>query len=667
MPKLQTEKELKAYLDRQSELYYNEGEPEISDREFDILMRKYEKMTGSTYDTTTEPPVDTRFTTTEHSFGHLTGRTRKAYDVSEVKEWLEETNPTNQTRLLLITDKYDGNSGTAEFDSKGNLIKFLTRGKDGKGLNLTPIFADRKVPKKVISKMKDRLGFTHPEDTFALKVEMLIGYQDFNLINKTSEDKKYSNPRNLVAGILRSNEAKDLQRFIKFAPLRTDAKIASYKRTDDWSFIQDNFVDVDDLGTISNMEYKLISGTNEELVKEIDKYYQELVNGEREKRPYMIDGLVLEYVEENIREDLGRINDTNKFDIALKFPNMTKPSVIKDIEFYQGKTGRITPVAVFEPVYFNGAKCDHVSLSNYDRFKKLDLHVGSHVIIEYHGDVLSYLIRDDSQPDTPDMKEIPFITTCPKCGEELVTNANETFVSCENPVCPSNVVGRLTNWTTKMGLKGINSATLEKLAETGLVQDIPDLYKLNLEDAKQAGVFRDKGAEVYRKALAMKPEAFDYEVLGSLMFTSLGRGKMKEICKYFSYDELVSMSDTTLREKLSNLAGVGEISANYFLAGRQFNKTILEELPNYITIKNYKDSLQTTTEPMKIVFTGFRDKDLKERLELAGHKVTGKTSSKTNVVIAADPTGSSSSIKLAKEKGIPVMTVDEFKTTYNFD
>ena len=667
MPKLQTEKELKAYLDRQSELYYNEGEPEISDREFDILMRKYEKMTGSTYDTTTEPPVDTRFTTTEHSFGHLTGRTRKAYDVSEVKEWLEETNPTNQTRLLLITDKYDGNSGTAEFDSNGNLIKFLTRGKDGKGLNLTPIFADRKVPKKVISKMKDRLGFTHPEDTFALKVEMLIGYQDFNLINETSGDKKYSNPRNLVAGILRSNEAKDLQRVIKFAPLRTDAKIASYKRTDDWSFIQDNFVDVKELGTISNMEYKLISGTNEELVKEIDKYYQELVNGEREKRPYMIDGLVLEYVEENIREDLGRINDTNKFDIALKFPNMTKPSVIKDIEFYQGKTGRITPVAVFEPVYFNGAKCDHVSLSNYDRFKKLDLHVGSHVIIEYHGDVLSYLIRDESKPDTPDMKEIPFITTCPKCGEELVINANETFVSCENPVCPSNVVGRLTNWTTKMGLKGINSATLEKLAETGLVQDIPDLYKLNLEDAKQAGVFRDKGAEVYRKALAMKPEAFDYEVLGSLMFTSLGRGKMKEICKYFSYDELVSMTDTTLREKLSNLAGVGEISANYFLAGRQFNKTILEELPNYITIKTYKDSLQTTTEPMKIVFTGFRDKDLKERLELAGHKVTGKTSSKTNVVIAADPTGNSSSIKLAKEKGIPVMTVDEFKTTYNFD
>ena len=127
------------------------------------------------------------------------------------------------------------------------------------------------------------------------------------------------------------------------------------------------------------------------------------------------------------------------------------------------------------------------------------------------------------------------------------------------------------------------------------------------------------------------------------------------------------MSDKKKKKKLSNLAGVGEISANYFLAGRQFNKTILEELPNYITIKTYKDSLQTTTEPMKIVFTGFRDKDLKERLELAGHKVTGKTSSKTNVVIAADPTGSSSSIKLAKEKGIPVMTVDEFKTTYNFD
>ena len=134
-----TTPELKAYLDKQSNLYYNEGESEISDREFDELMKEYERRTGGAYDTTTAPPKDDRYATTGHSFGHLVGRTRKAYNIDEVAEWLAETNPTNEPIMILVTDKYDGNSGVAEFDSKGNLIKFLTRGKDGKGLDLTQI------------------------------------------------------------------------------------------------------------------------------------------------------------------------------------------------------------------------------------------------------------------------------------------------------------------------------------------------------------------------------------------------------------------------------------------------------------------------------------------------------------------------------------------------
>ena len=661
-----TLKQLKVYLDRQSALYYNEGESEIPDSEFDRLMREYEKRSGKTYDTTTAPPTDARYATTEHNFGHLTGRTRKAYSIAEVLDWLRETNPENETVQLLVTDKYDGNSGTAEFDSKGNLTQFLTRGKDGKGLDLTSVFKSRKLPKPVLTAMKEKLKFTHPEDTFALKVEMLVNYDDFNAINETSGEKTYSNPRNLVAGILRSSNAQDLQEFIRFAPLRTDAVLTRYPRTDDWSFIQDYLVDCDDLLTIPKMNYQVLTGTNEEILVELQIYYNKLINGEREKRPYMIDGLVLEYLSTTKRTELGRVNDTNKFDIALKFPNMTSSSTITGIEFYQGKTGRITPVATFEPVYFNGAKCDHVSLSNYDRFRKLALAVGSKVIIEYHGDVLSYLIRDESQPDSPDMKPIDFIQTCPSCQSPLSVNSTGTFVICENPVCPANVVGRLVNWTEKMGLKGINSATLEKLADSGLVKTIPDLYTLNLAKAKQAGVFRDKGAEVYKKAIDMKRSAYDYEVLGSLMFTSLGRGKMKEICKVYSYDELLSFSDEQLYTNIANLPGMGELSAKYFVSGRKDNLAILKVLPKFLTITPYKDSIKVADEPMKIVFTGFRDKDLKERLELDGHKVTGKTSSKTDVVIAADPSGTSSSIKLAKENGIPVLTLSEFKSTYGY-
>ena len=661
-----TTEELKAFLDRQSDLYYNEGEPEISDREFDALMRQYEILSGETYDTTTAPPVDPRYATTEHNFGHLTGRTRKAYNLAEVDEWLAETNPTNQSIMLLVTDKYDGNSGVAEFDFKGNLVKFLTRGKDGKGLDLTSIFASRKLSKKILDKMKEKLGFTHPDNTFALKVEMVADYATFDAINQMyAREKPYSNPRNLVAGILRSGEAVDWQDRIDWAPLRTDASIANYDRVTDWSFIQEYLVHNSDLGTISEMKYEVLTGTNEEILAALETYYTEMIESGRETREYMTDGLVLEYIDAKTRESLGRVGDINKFDIALKFPNLTEESEIVDIEFYQGKTGRITPVAVFKPVYFNGAKCDHVSLSNYTRFKELNLAVGSKVIIEYHGDVLSYLVRA-GKPEDDVNKPIPFIDECPTCGEDLFLNSTETFVSCENPLCPGNVVGRLVNYTEKMGLKGINYAVLDRLSTANLVTKPEDLYTLNLTEAISQGIFQEKGAKVFSTALDMNKTPFDYEVLGSLMFTSLGRTKMKEICKVYSYNDILNMTDLELQANIAELPGFNTVTANYFVEGRKKNLSTLQALPNHLTIKPYKDSLKVAANAMKVVFTGFRDKDLKDRLELDGHKVTGKTSSKTTVVIAADPTSTSSSVKIAREHGIPVLTVAEFKAKYNY-
>ena len=193
-----------------------------------------------------------------------------------------------------------------------------------------------------------------------------------------------------------------------------------------------------------------------------------------------------------------------------------------------------------------------------------------------------------------------------------------------------------------------------------------DLYTLNLTEAISQGIFQEKGAKVFTTALDMNKNPFDYEVLGALMFTALGRTKMKEICKVYSYDDLLGMTDLELQAHITELPGFNTVTANYFVEGRKKNLATLQALPKYLAIKPYKDSLKVTASAMKVVFTGFRDKDLKDRLELDGHKVTGKTSSKTTVVIAADPTSTSSSVKIAREHGIPVLTVEEFKTKYNY-
>ena len=656
--------DLKQYLDLQSEKYYNEGESDITDSEFDALMREYEKLVGGSYDTTTQPPTDPRYAVTEHTFGHLTGRTRKAYNMDEVAEWLAETNPTNLSTTILVTDKYDGNSGTAVFNPDGTLASFLTRGKDGKGLDLTSIFKDRKLPDPALTAYKGLTG-TGINDQLALKVEMVMSWDNYQLASAVAE-KPYSNPRNMVAGIVRSLKAAERASLVEWAPLRTDTTNGTYSRDEDWEFIQNNLVRKDSLGTISTMTARHFTGTNEELLSQLSAYYDSLVQGGRDQRPFMIDGLVIEYTDPDRRALLGRVGDTNRFDLALKFPNQVQPSTITDIKFYQGKTGRVTPVAVFEPVCFNGAKCDHVSLSNYSRFLELSLGVGSHVLIEYHGDVLSYLVRDPAHPDDPSIQPIPFIETCPSCKSDLYTNDTETFIFCNNPTCPSNVVGRLVNWCEKMGLKGINEATLEKLNEAGLVNSVVDLYKVTPEEGIAKGVFKEKGAKVFTDALAMNLNSFDYEVLGSLMFQSLGRTKMKEICKVYTYDELLSFTDLELAYHISQIPGMGDLSTQYFVEGRNTYRPIMEELKDILTIKTYKSQMKTAAEPMKVVFTGFRDKDLKDKLELNGHKVTGSTSSKTTVVVAADPSSGSSSIKKAKELNIPVLTVAEFKDKYGY-
>ena len=348
---------------------------------------------------------------------------------------------------------------------------------------------------------------------------------------------------------------------------------------------------------------------------------------------------------------------------------MTAETIVEDIQWYIGKTGRFTPVAKVKPVYFNGAEIVNISLSNIDRFKKLNLYKGCPVIVGYRADVMAYLdVKEhvSSRINGKEYFEIP--THCPKCGSPLELNENGTFLFCSNMDCKCNIVGKIVNWFTKLDIKGIKESTVEKIVdymdEKYNDASILRLYSLTKDDLLSIEGFKEKSADNIIEAVHSKKEIYDYQLFGSLHFKNVGLRTSKDIFSQYEYYEIT-------KEKLMEVEGVSEILAENFINGMEANKKILNEFlsgESHIIIKSYKRTLNTSKVggelPKIIVFTGFRDKELQESIELKGSKVTSSVSKKTEMVLTKDVNGSSSKLKKAREAGIPIITPEEFKNKY---
>ena len=234
--------------------------------------------------------------------------------------------------------------------------------------------------------------------------------------------------------------------------------------------------------------------------------------------------------------------------------------------------------------------------------------------------------------------------------------------------CKCNVVGKIVNWFTKLDIKGIKESTVEKMVdymdEKYNDASILRLYSLTKDDLLSIEGFKEKSADNIIEAIHSKKEIYDYQLFGSLHFKNVGLRTSKDIFSKYEYYEIT-------KEKLMEVEGVSEILAENFINGMEANKKILDEFlsgESHIIIKSYRRTLNTSKVggelPKIIVFTGFRDKELQESIELKGSKVTSSVSKKTELVITKDVNGSSSKLKKAREAGIPIITPEEFKNKY---
>ena len=379
----------------------------------------------------------------------------------------------------------------------------------------------------------------------------------------------------------------------------------------------------------------------------------------------MIDGIVIELIGERYKK-LGWVNSKPKWSCALKFPYMEATSKVTGFDFCLGKSGKITPRVWFEPVVFNGATQQKVSLANYDRFQELKLGIGSDVLVSYRNDCLSYVEKLDTE-NNKTIEPYPFTDKCPLCGGKVEVTDTGAFAYSANESCPGKVVGRVERYLTKLDIKGIKSATLEKLYENGMLTDIHSLYELDYKKVAKIEGLGEKSAEIMKKSISNK-KPYDYELLAGIGVDDLGNTMAKVLCKEYTLDELLKMvTKKNFKSKISDIAGFSDIMATKLYEGLILYSDELARLIKVTNAKNYKD---TVVKPSGATYTfcitgsinGWKNRDeLKNYLEGLGHKVVNSVTSKTDYLINNDTESTSSKNKKAKELGKSIINESQLK------
>lgn len=672
-------KSIEKKLIKASDKYYNTNKLILSDEEYDKLKDYYllnggdeSKIIGA------YPLANNNNLSMNHKYLNLAGTLHKTNVKEEMKEFIRSRikeyclemslDPSLSRELQVSFDlKYDGNSVIGEYKD-GVPVNFLTRGKDGLGLDLTEIFKGEEIEIK---------------EECAVKYEAIVSYKNFKKILEDFPDTNYANPRSLVSGLLGRKDAKKFRKYVTLVPLEV-----RYKDNDGRTFdtIDAKLKLLNDFNSeIEVFEYKFTNKKSMELFEseicdEFDIYYNSIIEI-RNDLPFMIDGLVVTVYSDWNVSDKNYINCIPNFSYALKFPYLEKLTKITDITFSLGDSGRITPMAHFEPVEFNGTIHNKQSLQNYKRYQELRLGIGSEVLIQFVNDVLTY-IQPLANEYNSNIEPVLFTTKCPVCEGNVAIDYDEkgfgTLAYCTNPTCKGQVIGRINNFITKIGVKGLKTTSINKLYENNLLNNgIESLFNLKRNDVVNINGLGESAWEIIESI--QDKRFYDYEILGSIMIKNISIKNAKEFCKLFDLKTTIySISDIMNEEypeyknldeykskcitKFKTIPGYSDIMAKYIFEGMVLNLPLIYRLMG--TCKNLRDDIKTSENSLTVVMSGIRSKEIEEYIENNGGKVVGSVSKKTDILIVKDKSASTSKIKKAKDLGIPILLIDEFKSKY---
>ncbi len=644
----QLRKELNHHIYR----YYVENENDIEDYEYDMLMRELKSIEEEYPEllTADSPTHRVGGTADKNMFSSVTHIVKMeslqdAFDRSEVLDFDRKVKEVCPDATYVVEPKIDGLSVSLEY-SNGVISRGSTRGDGVTGEDIT---ANLKTVRSVPLAIKEKLPFIEVRGEVYMPKEKF-----FEIVKKQelNEEKPFKNPRNAAAGSLRQK----------------DPKITSQRGLDIFVFnIQQ--IDGKDLQThkqsldyIKSLGFKTIPFYNEfdnidDVMKELDR-----IGSIRGTLPYDIDGAVIKVNRFNQREKLGSTAKCPKWALAWKYPPEEKKTKLIDIEINVGRTGVLTPTAVFEPVLVAGSTVSRATLHNEDFINEKGIRIGDTVVIRKAGDIIPEVLEVSEHAENSEPYKMP--DTCPSCGEKVTREAGEAAIRCNNPDCPAQLLRMLIHFCSRdaMDIEGLGDANLELLVNEGMLKTAADIYKLDFDKVAEFERLGKKSADNLKKAVEKSKENDLGKLIFALGIRHIGQKAAKLLADRFSdMDGIISAS----KEEILSIDGYGDIMAESvtdFFSHPQAVELINDLKAAGVNMRSEKKVVDNRLEGKTFVLTGtlsrFTRTQASEIIETYGGKTSSSVSKKTDYVLAGEAAGSK--LQKAQDLGVKIISEDEF-------
>ena len=642
--------------------YYVENSPEISDFEFDEMMRRlmdleaahpefYDELSPSVRvgsDRTSE------FVAVAHRYPMLS--LSNTYSTEELLAFIERIEREEGQTEFVCELKFDGTAISLTYEN-GRLVRAVTRGDGTTGDDVTAnVKTIRTIPLTLS-------GSGYPE-LFEIRGEIFMPYSSFERLNSEREaagDTLFANPRNAAAGTLKQQQS---------------AVVA--KRGLDCTLYQMAGEDLPFKSHIENLEAARSWGFKVSEHMKLCKSAQEVIDyisywdEERKNLPYPTDGVVIKVNDFAVRRQLGFTAKSPRWAVAYKFKAESALTKLLSVDFQVGRTGAITPVANLEPVLLAGTTVKRASLHNAEQIAALDIRVGDMVYVEKGGEIIPKITDVELSQRSADCQPFTYITHCPECGAKLVRLEGEAKHYCPNQSgCRPQIVGRIVHFIGRkaMNIDGLGTETVELLFDNGLLRDISDLYSLRATDLAVLPRLGEKSADNIINSIESSKSVPFARVLFGLGIRFVGETTAKYLAAHFkSIDALMSASREALMESeevgdkiadaiIDHFADPVNLTIIEFLkaAGLQFEAEAVRRDSNILEGKNIVVSGKFTLHS--------RD-ELKALIEQHGGKNQSGVSANTDFIIAGENMGPAK-LQKAEKLGVKILSESDFVEIIN--
>lgn len=649
--------QLRKELHEHNYKYYVLNQPEISDQEFDFMMKELQELEAR-HEDMFDPnsptqrvgsDINQEFTQVTHKYPMLS--LANTYSQEEVADFYNSVKKglNDEDFEICCELKYDGLSISLTYED-GKLVRGVTR---GDGVHGDDVTANVKTIRSIPLVLKDG---DWPKE-FEIRGEILMPWNVFERLNQereAAEEPLFANPRNAASGTLKSQNSalvasRNLDAYLYYLlgdELPGDGHYENLEKAREWGF-------------------KISEGMRK--VKTLQEIYDfiDYWDTERKNLPVATDGIVLKVNSLRQQRALGYTAKNPRWAIAYKFKAERACTRLNEVTFQVGRTGAVTPVANMEPVQLAGTTVRRATLNNEDFIRSLDLHIGDYVYVEKGGEIIPKIVGVDIEQRPIIARPVTFVTHCPECGAKLVRYEGEAAYYCPNDAgCPPQIKGRIEHFISRkaMNIDSIGPETVDDFYRHGLVRNVADLYDIEVQQINGDGSRQKSAEKIVNGIEASKQVPFE-RVVFALGIRFVGETTARLLARHFkTIDALAAASLQDLLE----VEGVGEVIAKSVMTyfRNPVTMQIVERLRGYgLQMALSEEQMSSATDKLagkSIVISGVfahhsRD-EYKQMIEQNGGKNVGSISGKTSFILAGENMGPA---KLQKAEKLGIQIVDE--------